>query len=109
MLSAKPDPKVIESMAFRYRHDFGLLPEDQKRSIRGLMTQLWEEAVIRGGTCPKLSPISGVAVAQEALWNRYCMSLGKHEIAKLSIRDAFMMGCWMAYTYWRARTESSAI
>jgi hypothetical protein len=41
----KPDPKLIDSMAMRYRHDFGLLDETQKESIRITMTQLWEEVV----------------------------------------------------------------
>ena len=41
----KPDPKLIDSMAMRYRHDFGLLNETQKESIRRTMTQLWEEVV----------------------------------------------------------------
>ena len=41
----KPDPKLIDSMAIRYRHDFGLLDQNQKDSIRVTMTQLWEEVV----------------------------------------------------------------
>jgi hypothetical protein len=41
----KPDPKLIDSMALRYRHDFGLLDEKEKNSIRTQMTQLWEEVV----------------------------------------------------------------
>jgi hypothetical protein len=40
-----PDPKLIDSMAMRYRHDFGLLEEPQKESIRSTMKQLWEEVV----------------------------------------------------------------
>lgn len=40
-----PDPKLIDSMALRYRHDFGLLTENEKASIRTIMTQLWEEVV----------------------------------------------------------------
>ena len=41
----KPDPKLIDSMAMRYRHDFGFLDQAQKDSIRVTMTQLWEEVV----------------------------------------------------------------
>jgi hypothetical protein len=41
----KPDPKLIDSMAMRYRHDFGLLDQNQKDSIRTTMKQLWEEVV----------------------------------------------------------------
>lgn len=38
-----PDPKLIDSMAMRYRHDFGLLTESEKESIRITMKQIWEE------------------------------------------------------------------
>lgn len=41
----KPDPALIDSMAMRHRHDFGLLDEEMKDSIRRSMTQLWEEVV----------------------------------------------------------------
>ena len=41
----KPDPKLIDSMSMRYRHDFGFLDQTQKDSIRTTMTQLWEEVV----------------------------------------------------------------
>lgn len=41
----KPDPALINSMAVRYRHDFGLLGEEEKDSIRRTMYQLWEEVV----------------------------------------------------------------
>lgn len=41
----KPDPKLIDSMAMRYRHDFGLLDRNEQDSIRTTMTQLWEEVV----------------------------------------------------------------
>jgi hypothetical protein len=40
-----PDTKLIDSMAMRYRHDFGLLDESQKEAIRTTMKQLWEEVV----------------------------------------------------------------
>jgi hypothetical protein len=40
------DPKLIESMALRYRHDFGLITdENEKNIIRNKMCQLWEEVV----------------------------------------------------------------
>jgi hypothetical protein len=38
-----PDPKLIDSMCMRYRHDFGLLDDFHKKSIRTTMIQLWEE------------------------------------------------------------------
>ena len=41
----QPDPRLIDSMASRYRHDFGLLDESIKNAIRVTMTQLWEEVV----------------------------------------------------------------
>ena len=44
----KPDPKLINSMAVRYRHDFGFLDEQTQNSIRTTMTQLWEEVVGKG-------------------------------------------------------------
>lgn len=40
-----PDPALIDSMAMRYRHDFGLLTEQQQNSVRRKMIQLWEEVV----------------------------------------------------------------
>jgi hypothetical protein len=44
----KPDPLLIDSMAMRYRHDFGLLNENEKNTVRIIMTQLWEEVVGKG-------------------------------------------------------------
>jgi hypothetical protein len=41
----QPDPQLIDSMAMRYRHDFGFLDEKHKESIRITMKQLWEEVV----------------------------------------------------------------
>ena len=41
----KPDPKLIDSMAMRYRHDFVFLTDDEKNAIRTTMKQLWEEVV----------------------------------------------------------------
>ena len=43
-----PNPKLIDSMAMRYRHDFGLLDKQQQDSIRTTMIQLWEEVVGKG-------------------------------------------------------------
>jgi hypothetical protein len=40
-----PDSKLIDSMAMRYRHDFGLLDEEEKEAIRTTMKQIWEEVV----------------------------------------------------------------
>ena len=45
MAQQTPDPKLIDSMAMRYRHDFGLLEEPQKEAIRTTMKQIWEEVV----------------------------------------------------------------
>lgn len=44
-MTEQPDPALIDSMALRYRHDFGLLDERTKESIRVTMRQLWEEVV----------------------------------------------------------------
>jgi hypothetical protein len=44
----KPDPKLIDSMALRYRHDFAFLDEQTQNSIRTTMTQLWEEVAGEG-------------------------------------------------------------
>ena len=43
-----PNPKLIDSMAMRYRQDFGLLDKQQQDSIRTTMIQLWEEVVGKG-------------------------------------------------------------
>ena len=40
-----PDPKLLESLAIRYRHDFGLLDTQVQKAILGKMRQLWEEVV----------------------------------------------------------------
>jgi hypothetical protein len=45
---AKSNDKLIDSMAMRYRHDFGLLDKQQQDSIRTTMIQLWEEVVGKG-------------------------------------------------------------
>lgn len=44
----KPDPKLIESMAMRYRHDFSFMDERTQNAIRTMMSQLWEEVVGQG-------------------------------------------------------------
>jgi hypothetical protein len=44
----KPNPKLIDSMALRYRHDFAFLDEQTQNSIRTTMTQLWEEVAGEG-------------------------------------------------------------
>jgi len=44
----EPDPKLIDSMAMRYRHDFGLLEKQHQDSIRTTMIQLWGEVVGKG-------------------------------------------------------------
>jgi hypothetical protein len=43
--NTEPDSKLIDSMAMRYRHDFGLLSEDEQNAIRTTMKQIWEEVV----------------------------------------------------------------
>jgi hypothetical protein len=42
---AQPDPALLESMAMRYRHDFGLLDSKHQAAILVTMRQLWEEVV----------------------------------------------------------------
>jgi len=39
----QPDPALLESMAMRYRHDFGLLDSKHQAAILVTMRQLWEE------------------------------------------------------------------
>lgn len=41
----RPDPRLLRSMAVRYRHDFGLLGKKEQVSILTTMEQLWEEVV----------------------------------------------------------------
>lgn len=46
VIPTKPDPKLIDSMCLRYRHDFGLIEDENvKKGLRSIMTQLWEEVV----------------------------------------------------------------
>lgn len=44
----KPAPGLLESMALRYRHDFGLLTAEEQRPILRSMEQLWEEVAGKG-------------------------------------------------------------
>lgn len=37
-----PEPEVIESMCYRYRHDFGLLDKEHREGIRVTMRQLYD-------------------------------------------------------------------
>jgi hypothetical protein len=40
------DPQLIDSMALRYRHDFGMIKDESELNyLRTTMTQLWEEVV----------------------------------------------------------------
>jgi hypothetical protein len=43
----EPDPRLINSMCMRWRHDFGLLKEDnpEKEFLRRQMKKVWEEVV----------------------------------------------------------------
>ena len=41
----QPDPDLLDSMAMRYRHDFGLLDSKHQAAILSTMRQLWEEVV----------------------------------------------------------------
>lgn len=54
----EPDPALIDSMAMRYRHDFGLLLEgsDEKEVTRRVMRQIWEEVVGLGFYRPTPTP-----------------------------------------------------
>lgn len=40
-----PDPRLLRSMAIRYRHDFGLLDSKTQAALLTQMRQLWEEVV----------------------------------------------------------------
>ena len=45
-LRTHKDPQLIDSMALRYRHDFGMINDEaEKHYYRVTMTQLWEEVV----------------------------------------------------------------
>ena len=54
----QPDQLLIDSMAMRYRHDFGLLTFEEQQSIRVTMTQLWKEVVGLGFYKPKHKTMS---------------------------------------------------
>ena len=46
ILKSEPDPALLNSMALRYRHDFGLIEDEREReAILTTMRQLWEEVV----------------------------------------------------------------
>lgn len=44
----EPTTSCIDSMAFRFRHDFGLLSHAEQEAVRRQMRQLHEEATGRG-------------------------------------------------------------
>lgn len=60
----EPDPRLIDSMAMRYRHDFGLLDEAEKDSTRRTMRQLWEEVAGHGFYRPAAPADECVELAQ---------------------------------------------
>jgi hypothetical protein len=64
-----PDPKLIDSMSMKYRHDFGLLSEHEKESIRTTMKQIWEEVVGLGFYKPNKakSELGGVEWLEQEL------------------------------------------
>lgn len=45
LVSRNPPEGLLVSMAYRHRHDFGLLDESQQKIILGEMRQLHEEVV----------------------------------------------------------------
>ena len=45
---SEPNPELIESMSYRYRHDFAFLDSKHQEAIRTTMKQLWEEVVGKG-------------------------------------------------------------
>lgn len=57
----------LNSMALRYRHDFGLLNESQQSSIRSIMRQLYEEAVGQGFFTLPIPPSVAVNESRERL------------------------------------------
>lgn len=48
VVPVEPTPEHIDSIAMRYRHDFGLLPEDQRDNLRRFARQLYEECTGQG-------------------------------------------------------------
>lgn len=62
---SEPNPQLIESMCYRYRHDFGILEDNEKESIKTTMKQLWEEVVGKGFYKPK--EISDEEILNEAI------------------------------------------
>jgi hypothetical protein len=100
------DPKLIDSMAMRYRHDFGLLEEPQKESIRTTMKQLWEEVVGLGfykdeqfGISEHMTQqqtavewlISQLYISEDSIWFKEIREQAK-EMEKQQIIDAFDNG-----------------
>lgn len=43
-----PSEALFASMALRYRHDFGILNENEKKGTLIIMSQIWEEVVGKG-------------------------------------------------------------
>jgi hypothetical protein len=100
MAQQKPDPKLIDSMAMRYRHDFGLLEETHKEAIRTTMKQLWEEVVGLGfykdeqfGNSEQLAQQTAVEWFHEKTWElkmlleKQQISIDEYGIAYYDILD----------------------
>jgi hypothetical protein len=65
----EPDPRLIESMCMRYRHDWGLLDDERLKEVtRTTMRQLWEEVVGLGFY--KAAP-PAVQQAEPVAWIEY--------------------------------------
>jgi hypothetical protein len=63
----QPDPALIESMCMRYRHDWGLLDDEQtKEATRTTMRQLWEEVVGLGFYKAPAQPAERVLVWRQS-------------------------------------------
>jgi hypothetical protein len=106
MAQQTPDPKLIDSMAMRYRHDFGLLEEPQKEAIRTTMKQIWEEVVGLGfykdekfGNSEQLAQQTAVDFLIESidarnLWTKELREEAQQakEMEKQQIEAAYKMG-----------------
>lgn len=97
-----PDPKLIDSMAMRYRHDFGLLDEPQKEAIRTTMKQLWEEVVGLGFYKPRTAQQTAVEFLIESidadargLWTKELRKKAEQakQMFEEQVKDGFLE-CW---------------
>jgi len=67
VVAVEPTPGHIDSIAMRYRHDFGLLPEDQRDNLRRFARQMYEECTGQGFYKLPAAPAPVERVEQEAV------------------------------------------